>query len=138
MKEAPVYRDAESACRRVGRSAQAAGTFLAGLCLVLSATFAAIMPASFENRIVYFLFVGLVPSLASYVSGLILRHILGLSCRFCEIILTRGARLVARVANNPAIYLCYRHIHKMVFRFGCLLIRGAARFLIKMQLSASR
>ena len=138
MKQAPVYRDVESTCTQVGQSTQTAGTFLAGLCLFSGATFAAFMPASLENRIVYFLFVGLIPSLASYVSGLILRQILGLSCKLCEIIVARSVRLLAPFANSLASHRRYWHVHKLVFQFSCLLIRSTARFLIRMQLAVGR
>ena len=86
MKQAFVHRDVDSACTRVGQVAQTAGTFLAGLCLFFGTTFAASIPASLENRIVYLFFVGLIPALVSYVSGYILRWMLGLSCKLCEIV----------------------------------------------------
>ena len=73
MKQASVYRDVNSACARVGQATQAAGTFLAGLCLFFGTTFTASIPASLENRIAYLFFVGLIPALVSYVSGYILR-----------------------------------------------------------------
>ena len=101
MKQVFVHRDVDSACTRVGQVAQTAGTFLAGLCLFFGTTFAASIPASLENRIVYLFFVGLIPALVSYVSGYILRWMLGLSCKLCEIV-ARCVRLLAPVANGPA------------------------------------
>jgi hypothetical protein len=102
MKQVFVHRDVDSACTRVGQVAQTAGTFLAGLCLFFGTTFAASIPASLENRIVYLFFVGLIPALVSYVSGYILRWMLGLSCKLCEIVAARCVRLLAPVANGPA------------------------------------
>ena len=100
MKQVFVHRDVDLACTGVGQVAQTAGTFLAGLCLFFGTTFAASIPASLENRIVYLFFVGLIPALVSYVSGYILRWMLGLSCKLCEIVGARCVRLLAPVANG--------------------------------------
>ena len=180
MRQALVYRAVDPACSRVGRATQAAGTFLATLCLFFGTAFAAYVPASLEKRIVYLFFIGLIPALGFYVSGHILRQMLGLSCKLCEIIAGRCVRLLAPFANGlvnwagasvlDALDRCsmviarclevtgqcmqrlfrlgrkayclvhrwYWHIHKAIFDFSCLLIRNAARFVIRMQHSVGR
>ena len=100
MRQAPVYRAVDPVCSRVGQAAQTAGTFLAVLCLFFGATFAASVSASLEKRIVYLFFVGLIPALGFYVSGYVLRQILGLSCKLCEIIAARCVRLLGPFANG--------------------------------------
>ena len=104
MKQASVYRDVNSACTRVGQATQAAGTFLAGLCLFFGTAFAASIPASLENRIADLFFLGLIPALVSYVSGHMLRRMLGLSCKLCEIVAARCFRLLAPFANGLATW----------------------------------
>jgi hypothetical protein len=180
MKRAFVYRAADPACSRVGRATQTAGTFLAVLCLFFGAAFAASVPASLEKRIVYLFFVGLIPALGFYVSGHVLRQILGLSCKLCEIIAARCVRLLAPFAHGLvnwagasvldaldrcsmviarclvttgqcmqrlfrlgreaycSVHRWYWQVHKAVFEVSCLLIRNAARFVIRMQHSVGR
>ena len=89
----------------MGQATQTAGTFLAGLCLFLGTAFAASIPASLENRIAYLFFLGLIPALVSYVSGHILRRMLGLSCKLCEIVGARCFRLLAPFANGLANWM---------------------------------
>jgi len=100
MESASVYRAVDSACARVGQAAQTAGTFLAGLCLFFGTAFATSMPASLETRIAYLFFLGLVPALLSYVSGRILRRMLALSCKLCEILAAGCVRQLAPFANG--------------------------------------
>ena len=174
-----MYRAVDPACSRVGRATQAAGTFLAALCLFFGAAFAASAPASLE-QIVYLFFIGLMPALGFYVSGHILRQMLGLSCKLCEIIAARCVQLLAPFAiglvnwAGPSIldaldrcsiviarclvktshcmqrlfrfgqeaycsvHRWYWHVHKAIFDFSCLLIRNAARVVIRMQYSVGR
>lgn len=99
MRQAPTYQIIDSACSRVGRATQTANTCLAALCLFFGSAVAASAPASFEARIVYLLFFGLVPALGFYLIGYILRHLLGLSCKLCEIIAARYLRWLAPIAN---------------------------------------
>ena len=89
----------------MGQATQTAGTFLAGLCLFLGTAFAASIPASLENRIAYLFFVGLIPALVSYVSGHILRRMLEVSCKLCEIVGARCFRLLAPFANGLANWM---------------------------------
>ena len=180
MKQSVVYRAVDPACSRVARATQTAVTFLAAFCLFFGTAFAISAPASLEKRIIYLFFVGLIPALGFYVSGHILRQMLGLSCKLCEIIAAHCVRLLAPFANSlvnwagasvlDALDRCsmiiarcllmngqcmqrlsrlgqkaycpvhrwYRHLHKAIFEFSCLLIRNTARFVIRMQHSASR
>ena len=100
MRQAPTYRIVDSACSRVGRATQTANTFLAALCLFFGSALAAFVPASFEARIVYLFFVGLIPALGFYLTGHILRHMLGLSCKLCRIIAARCLRWLAPFAKD--------------------------------------
>jgi hypothetical protein len=180
MRQALAYRAVDPACSRVGRATQAAGTFLAALCLFFGTAFAASVPASLEKRILYLFFIGLIPALGFYVSGHILRQMLGLICKLCEIIAARCVRLLAPFLNGlvnwagasvlDALNICsmviarclvttgqcmpklfrfgrktdssvhrwYWHIYKAIFDFSCLLIRNAARFVIRIQHSVGQ
>jgi hypothetical protein len=100
MRQAPTYRIVDSACSRVGRATQTANTFLAALCLFFGSAIAAFVPASFEARIVYLFFFGLIPALGFYLIGHILCHMLGLSCKLCQIIAARCLRWLAPFAKG--------------------------------------
>jgi hypothetical protein len=95
MEQAPVYLAVDSACSRIGRATQTAGSFLAVLCLFFAAAFAVSVQASLEKQITYLFFLGFMPALGFYVSGCILRQMLGLSCKLCEITAARCVRLLA-------------------------------------------
>ncbi len=99
MKKTLVSRTAESACSRVGRATQSAGTFLATIWLLLAVTFAVFVPATLEQRIGYSVFVGLVPAFGLYVCGHILRQMVDSSCKLCEIIMARCVLLLTPFAN---------------------------------------
>ena len=100
MRRAPTHRVVESACSRVGRDTQTAGTYLCLLCLLFVSVFTASIPASFEERIGYFFLFGLTPALALYVIGHILRGILALSGKLCGIMAPHCLRWQARFTNN--------------------------------------
>ena len=85
MRQAPTQRVVESACSRVGRATQTAGTFLSVLCLIFVTVFTASIRASFEERIGYFLLVGLL-ALGFYLVGHLLRGMLVVSSKLCGII----------------------------------------------------
>jgi hypothetical protein len=95
MECTPVYLGVDSVCSRVGRATQTAGSVLAVLWLFFGAAFAVSVQASLEKRITYLFFIGLVPALGTYVSGHILRQMLGISCKLCEITAARCVRLLA-------------------------------------------
>ena len=102
MRQAGIYRIVDLACSRVGRAAQTANTFLAALCLFFGSAFAASAPNSLEARILNLFFFGLIPALGFYLSGYILRHMLRLSCRLCEIIAALCLQWLALFANGLA------------------------------------
>lgn len=100
MRQALVYRPIDSACSRVAQAAQTTATFLAALCLFFGAAFATFVSVSLEKRIEFSFFVGLIPAFGLYLTGHILHQLLGLSCKFCEIIAARCFRLLAPFANS--------------------------------------
>ena len=100
MRQAPIHRVVDSACSRVGRATQRAGTFLSVLCLFFISVFTASIPASFEERIGYFFLFGLIPALGFYLIGYILRGMLALSCKLCGIIAPHCLRWQARFTNS--------------------------------------
>jgi hypothetical protein len=99
VKQAPEYRAVDPACSRVGRATQTAGTFLAAFWLFFWVALAASVPALVEKRIVYLIFVGLIPAFGFYICGHILRQMLGFSCKLCEIVSARCVHLLAPFAN---------------------------------------
>jgi hypothetical protein len=72
MRQAPIHRVVDSACSRVGRAAQTAGTFLSVCCLFFIIVLTAFVRASFEEQIGYFFLFGLMPALGFYLIGHIL------------------------------------------------------------------
>lgn len=95
-----AHRAVNSACNRIGRATQRASALVGFLCLFYGAAFAAFVPGSLETRTIYFVIFGLAPALAFYASGHILRQILGLSCKLCEIIAGRCIRLLTPSVNG--------------------------------------
>jgi hypothetical protein len=100
MKQAPTHQVVDSACSRVGRATQTAGTFLSVLCLFFISVFTAAIPASFQERIGYFFLFGLIPALGLYLIGHILRGLLALSCKLCGIIAPHWLKWQARLTNS--------------------------------------
>jgi hypothetical protein len=100
MRQAPTYRVVDSACSRVGREAQTAGTFLSVLCLFFVSAFTVFIPASFEERVGYFFLFGLAPALGFYLIGHILGGMLALSCKLCGIIASHCLRWHARFTKS--------------------------------------
>ena len=86
MRQAPTQRVVESACSRVGRATQTAGTFLSVLCLIFVTVFTVSIRASFQERIGYFFLIGLPPALGFYLVGHLLRGMLVVSSKLCGII----------------------------------------------------
>jgi hypothetical protein len=158
MWQAPRYRGIDREARqrsRLGPAALRAGVLLAIPCLSFGAAFAAFVPASLEQRIGSLFLFGLMPAVGFYAGG----QLLMFSSQLCEMIVARCFRCVVllvndlmsagapRVSNSlerlPALrqkayYLvrraCWR-VHAAVFDFSCLLIRSAARCIIRMQAS---
>src|SRR5687768_14134007 len=82
-------------CTRISWATQTASSFLAVWCVFFGGAVAVFVPASVEERLVSLLVFGLVPALVFYVSGHILRHVLGVSCKLCELL---AASLLRRLA----------------------------------------
>jgi len=110
MERAPVYLGVDSVCSRVGRATQTAGYVLAVLCLFFCAAFAVSVQASLEKKITYLFFVGLMPALGFYVSGHILRQMLGLSYKLCKITAACCVRLLA-----PFVYSLTNWVSTFIF-----------------------
>ena len=100
MRQVPLHRVVNSACSRVGRATQTAGTFLSILCLFFISVFIASIPASLEERTGYFFLFGLIPALGFYLIGYILRGMLALSCKLCGIIAPHCLRWQARFTDR--------------------------------------
>ena len=141
----------------LGPAALRAGHLLAVVCLSFGTAVAAFLPESLERRIGNLFLFGLIPAIGFYAGGHILARLLMFSSELCEMILARcfrcamllvnylmswaGARvanLLGKLAPLPQKVYCsvhrrYWHVHTAIFHFSCLLIRSAARFIIRMQ-----
>ena len=156
MRQATQYK----ACTRVIWATQATSGFLAVWCVFFGGAVAAFVPASVEERLVNLLVFGLVPAFVFYVSGHILRLVLGSSCKLCELVAASLLRRLASVAagctkplsgcrimierwaqrlshlSRSAYFSMHRqrqHLYKFAFDLSCLLIRTTARSIIKAQ-----
>jgi hypothetical protein len=140
-----------------GPAALRAGNLLAVVCLSFGTGFAAFVPAPLEQRIGSLVFFGLIPAIGFYASGHILNQLLVFGSELCDMILARCFRcsmlLVADLmswinsdattssAKLPALrqkvycsaHLRYWSVHRAIVDFSCLLIRSAARFIIRMR-----
>jgi hypothetical protein len=159
INRACLYSSKARQSSRLGLAALRAGGLLAVLCLSFGTAFAAFVPASLEQRIGSLFLFGLIPAVGFYAAGHILSQLLMFSSQLCEMIVARCFRcvvlsvnalmswVVPRVSNSleklPAlrqkadysVRRCCWHVHAAVFDFSCLLIRSAARFIIRMQAS---
>jgi hypothetical protein len=139
-----------------------AGNHLAVVCLSFGVAFAAFVSGSLEQRIGNLVFFSLIPAMAFYAAGHTLGQVLVFGVALCDMIMARCFRYAMRLANDlftragahvsnwlarsPALrqkvcYLahqCYGRVHHVIFDFSCLLIRSAARFVIRMEASADR
>jgi hypothetical protein len=154
MRQAIQYK----ACSRVIWATQATSGFLAVWCVYLGGAVAAFVPASVEERLVNLLVFGLVPAFVFYVSGHILRLVLGASCKLCELVAASLLRRLASVAagctkplsgcrimierwaqrlshlSRSAYFSMQRQpLYKFAFDHSCFLIRTTARSIIKAQ-----
>jgi hypothetical protein len=161
MRQATQYK----ACTRVIWATQATSGFLAVWCVFFGGAVAAFVPASVEERLVNLLVFGLVPAFVFYVSGHILRLVLGASCKLCELLVASVLRRLSWVATGCAktLTVCRmtigrctqrpsyltriayfsmhrqrQHLYKFAFDLSCLLIRISARSIIKAQHLAAR
>jgi len=159
INRACLYSSKARQRSRLGLAALRAGDLLAVLCLSFGTVFAAFVPASLEQRIGSLFLFGLIPAVGFYAAGHILSQLLMFSSQLCEMIVARCFRcvvlsvnalmswVVLRVSNlleklpdlrqkaDYSVRRCCWHVHAAVFDFSCLLIRSAARFIIRMQAS---
>ena len=136
-----------------------ADDLLAVACLSFGTALAAFVPASLEQRIGALFFFGLIPAVGIYLGNLILSQLLMPSSELCGIIAACCFRYVVllvndsiswvgpRVSNSlakvPALrqkayYLGrgrHRRVQEGIFQFSCLLIRSAAKFIMRIQAS---
>ena len=155
MRQAIQYK----ACSRVIWATQATSGFLAVWCVFFGGAVAAFVPASVEERLVSLLIFGLAPAFGFYLSGYIVRHLLGFGCKLCELLTASVLRRLAWVAigcakltvsrmtigrwtqrlsylSRSAYFSMHRqrqHLYKFAFNLSCLLIRTTARSIIKAQ-----
>jgi hypothetical protein len=104
---------------------------------------------------------GLLPAIGFYVGGHILKHLLVLSSKLCDVIVARCIRCAVLLVDDLvswvgpdlsslltslralrrnlhySVHRCYRRLHYAIVDFLCLLIRSAARFVIRVQASRS-
>jgi hypothetical protein len=165
MRQAPIYQTVDRTrfysskfqqTDQLGPAIQRAGTFLAVVCLFFGTMIAALVPASLEQRIESFFFFGLIPAVGFYAGGHILSLLLVFSGELFGMIAARCVRCLALFVNDLVSWVgpkalaklsqlrqkAYRsvdrrywRVHAAIFELSCLLIRSAARFVIKMQTS---
>ena len=92
----------DKACTRLNWVILTAGSFLAVWCVIFGSAVAAFVPSSVEERLENLVVFGLVPAFIFYVSGHILRHLLGFSCKLCELFAKGLLRLLAPFAISFA------------------------------------
>ena len=92
----------DKACTRLSWLILTASSCLAVWCVFFGSAVAAIVPASVEERLESLVVFGLVPAFIFYVSGHILRHLLGFSCKLCELFAKGLLRLLAPFAISFA------------------------------------
>jgi hypothetical protein len=139
-----------------GPAALRAGNLLAVVCVSFGAGFAAFVPAPLEQRIGSLVFFGLMPAIGFYTIGQILSQLLVFASELCDVILARCFRwamllvtdlmswinsdVLTSSAKLPALrqkVYCSAHcrywlVRRAIFDFSCLLVRSAARFMIRM------
>jgi hypothetical protein len=130
-------------CRALGHLTLKATCWLAVWFCLFGAAIAVGLPGSLEERFANLVLLGLLPALGLIVTGYILDQALKRSCKFCQIVAARVARvqisLLARKRAGNWLQRLYsgkqglRHFRGFLVQFSCLLIRGTARFLLKAQ-----
>ena len=163
MRQIPLYQGRTllrfSKARQSGQlgpAALRAGNLLAVVCLSFGTAFAALVPASIEQRIASLFFFGLIPAAGIYASGHILSQLLVLSSELCDMVLARCFRYAVLLVSHPmssvrpsvsaklpvvrqkayhSVHRSYWRVHRMIVDFACLLIRSAARFIIRVRAS---
>jgi hypothetical protein len=165
MRQIPLYQGIDQTCLypskarqsgQPGPAALRAGNLLAVVCLSFGTAFAAFVPAALEQRIVSLFFFGLIPAVGFYAGGHILSQLFVFSGELCDMFVAPCFRYAVPLVNDlmswvgtsvsaklPAlrqkvyysVHCGYWRLHRAIVDFSCLLIRSAARFIIRMQAS---
>ncbi len=163
MRQIPLYQRIDGTCLysskarqsgQPGPAALRAGNLLAVVCLSFGTALAAFVPAALEQRIVSLFFFGLIPAVGFYAGGHILSQLLVFGGELCDMVVARCFRYAVLLVNDLMSWLgpgvssklpalrqkVYYSVHRSYWRvpraivdFSCLLIRSAARFIIRMQ-----
>ena len=138
-------------CRALGQITLKTNCWLAVWFCAFGAALAVGLPGSLEERFANLVLLGLMPALGLIVSGYIFDQALRRSCKLCQIIAVRIARvqifLLARKRAGNWLHRLHsgrqtlqfvlngrlRHFRFSLVQFSCLLIRGTARFIMKAQ-----
>src|SRR5215218_10622743 len=121
----------QKTCRAVGRITLQANCWLAVWFCLFGAAIAVGLPGSLEERFANLVFLGLLPALGLIVTGYILDQALKRSCKLCQIIAARIARvqifLLAWKRAGNWLQRLYsgkqglRHFRGFLVQFSCLL-----------------
>jgi len=154
-----VYSSKSQQVGQPGPAIVRAGNGLAVICLFFGAAFAAFASGSLEQRIGNLIFLGFIPAVAVYAGGHIVGQLLVVSSKLCEVIIAGSFRYTTLLLNEllswvgthvsnwlaslPAVRqkVCYSarryygRVCHVSFDFLCLLIRSAARFAIRIELT---
>jgi hypothetical protein len=92
-----------------------AGIFLAVVCLSFGAAVALFVPVSLEQRLGNLFFFGLIPAVGFYAGGHILSRLLVLVSKVSGMIVARGSRCAALLANDPTLgrHGCLERVSKI-------------------------
>ena len=119
----------------LGSATLRASNLLAVTCLLLGMASAAFVPASVEQRIGNFFLFGLIPAIGFHAGGHILSRMLLLTSQLCEMIAARCFQWLALLGNIFVMWVGPVSDASItaIFEFSCLLIRSAARCVLRMQ-----
>ena len=141
MRQATRHRPIEGSCvyrqsgGALGSATLRASNLLAVVCLMLGIASAAFVPVSVEQRIGSLFLFGLIPAIGFYAGGHFLSRMLVVTSQLCEMIAARCFRCFALLGNNFVMGVGPISDASItaIFEFSCLLIRSAARFVLRMQ-----
>lgn len=129
-----------------------AGAFCAVICLFFGSTLAIIMDTPFQYRIQTLLLAGLLPAVGFYAGGRALFHVAMIRAERRREYYIIGAvrhgyvyvsRTLAKIAvlgqkTYYAAVFNYPHVRRSIFEVSCLMIRSAARLLLRIQAELDR
>jgi hypothetical protein len=128
-----------------------AGALCAVVCLFFGSTLAIIIDTPFQHRMQTLLFAGLLPAVGFYAGGRTLFHVIRMGAeRRHEYIMAAvrhsyacGSRTLAKIAVlGPKGYctalFVYPHIRRSLIELSCLMIRSAARLVLRIQAGFDR